>query len=138
MTSEDNIVPLFKTFEQLHSDECLIYREHYDNWHAAYRRWDLIKAVLADDDGAELSKLAAADSELGFAKSEAARLKKAHGAQLAGFYACVELTAYLRSLVEKRNARLYGLNALAKRSMRFASAQANKFYGAGAWSLPAE
>jgi hypothetical protein len=130
----DNVLPLFKTYEEMHADECEIHKQHYDDWHAAYRRWDLVNAALADDE-TELHKLAAGDTELQLAKSEAQRLKKQHGG-IAEFLADGELASKLRSLVEKRNERLYGLGALAKRSMRFASAQARKNYGPGATSLP--
>ena len=137
MTSE-NIVPLFKTFDELDRDQCVIYREHYDNWHAAYRRWDLIKAVLAEDDGAELAKLAADDSELALAKSEVARIKRERGSDklVASTFACVELVTRLRQLCEKRDERLYGLSALAKRSVRFAMAHDRRNSGPAADSLP--
>jgi hypothetical protein len=124
------LIVLFKSYDELRRDECEVYREHYDAWHAAYRRWDLVKAALADDD-TELAKLAGSDRELGLAKSEAARLKKQHG-DLAGFFANVELAARLRALVEKRNASLYGVSALAKRSLRFAMASERRYYGPAA------
>jgi hypothetical protein len=128
------LIVLFKTFEELQRDECAIYKEHYDAWHAAYRHWDLIMAALANDEN-ELTKLAAGGAELELAKSEAARLKKRHG-ELAEFYTSAALAKQLRELVEKRNERLYGHSALSKRSVRFASAHARRNYGPGANSLP--
>jgi len=130
-------VPLFKTFEQLHADECEIYQEHHDAWHAAFHRWDLVKAVIADD-AAELTKLTTGDAEMALAKSDAARFKVGDCGDhvLAIARATTELSDTLRSLVEKRNERLYGLGTLAKRSMRFASAHVRTNYGAGAQHLP--
>jgi hypothetical protein len=133
VTEENKIVPLFKNFEQLHEEECVIYKEHYDAWHAAYRKWDLIKAALADDT-AELNKLAAGDAEMALAKSEAARLKKQYRYH-PDFYATADLVNTLKALVEKRDGRLFGLGAVAKRSMRFARAHASKNFGPGATSL---
>jgi hypothetical protein len=129
-TIEGNIVPLFKNYEELHREECEIYKDHYDKWHAAYRKWDLVKAAI-DNDENELSKLAAGDSELDLAKSEAARLKKRYR-DSAEFFATVELAKYLRELVERHNDRLFGMSALAKRSMRFAMAQDRRNYGPAA------
>jgi hypothetical protein len=120
----DNIVQLFKTYEQMHADECAIYKEHYDAWHAAYHRWDLVKAALADDPPAELAKLAAGDGELALAKSDAARLKTT--CCYPDVAADAELAKKLRALEEKNAERLFGLSALAKRSMRFASAHGRR------------
>lgn len=134
MTEGNNIVPLFQTYEEMDRSEREIYKEHFDAWHAAYRRWDLVKAALADDPPAELSKLAAGDGELALAKSEAARLKAS--CYCPDIAANAELARKLRTLEEKKAERLFGLSALAKRSLRFASAQARRNYGPGATSLP--
>jgi hypothetical protein len=123
------LIVFFKTFDEMQRDECAIYKEHYDAWHAAYHRWDMIRAALASDDN-ELAKFAG-DAGLDLAKSESARLKKRYGGS-AEFFATVELAKYLRGLVEKRNERLYGLGALAKRSMRFSMASERKYYGPAA------
>jgi hypothetical protein len=131
-TEGNNVVPLFKTFEQLREQECEIFKSHYDAWHAAYRRWDLVKAAIADDEN-ELTKLAAGGDELALAKSDAVRLRKSYNPELS---ATCELASALRALCERRNERLFGLGTLAKRSMRFASAHERRNYGSGAESLP--
>jgi hypothetical protein len=131
-----DIVPIFKTFEQMRTEEHRIARDHFDKWHAAYRQWDLIKATLADD-GTELTKLAGDDTETALAKSEASRLKKSYG-ECAEFFADCALARRLRTLVDQRSEKLYGLGALAKRSQRFASVQARPYYGPAATVLQME
>jgi hypothetical protein len=132
IAEDTKIVPLFRTYAEMQQDECAIYKEHYDAWHAAYRRWDLVNAALADDD-TELNKLAASDPEMALAKSDAERLRKLYHPEIS---ATAELASTLRKLCEKRNERLYGLGALARRSQRFASAHANRSFGPAAESLP--
>jgi hypothetical protein len=92
-------------------------------WARAERRVPqvgLVKAAIADD-ATELTKLATGNAEMALAKSDAARFKVGDRGDnvLAVACATTELSDTLRSLVEKRNERLYGLGALAKRSMRF-------------------
>ena len=127
-----NVVPLFKTFEALHEEECAIYKWFYDAWHDEFHQWDLVNAALANDEG-ELSKLAAGNAERAIAKRAASRLRKGCNPE---FFASCELARTLHALVKKRSEQLYGLGTLARRSQRFASAHASRNYGAGAQSLP--
>jgi hypothetical protein len=125
---ETNIVPLFKTFDELDRDEHAIALAFYNEWQAAYRRWDLVKVVLADDN-VTLTKLDVGDIELAMAKSAAGKFRSRRDPTIG---ADAELAAALRAACEKRDARMFGFGALAKRSQRFASAQLNRSYGPGA------
>jgi hypothetical protein len=129
ISDQENVVPLFKTFEELHRDEVAIYQEHYSEWHRAYARWDVTLAVLKNDNTA-LAKCAG-NADFDIAKAEAQSLKKQHG-DLAEFYANSALIKQLRALVDKRNERLFGLGEVARRSARFASVQRRPYYGPAA------
>jgi hypothetical protein len=135
MTDEENIVVLFKTFEDLKRDEDKIIGEYEAEWAKAYSVWDLTRAVI-DDDKTELAKFAAAP-ELALIKADvAASVKKYKDTAVANAHATAVCAASLRAAVEKRNNLLFGYSALAKRSLRFASAHASRNYGPGAASLP--
>ena len=123
-----NVVPLFKTFEELHRDEIAIFKHHHDEWTAAFRQWDLVCAALQNDEG-ELTKLAGAGAELSIAKAAAARFKAHPAPELA---AAADLAKRLRALAEDRDERLFGLGDVAKRSLRFASAQQRRYHGPAA------
>jgi hypothetical protein len=132
---EDNIVVLFKTFEDLKRDEDLILREYAEEWEKAYVVFDMTTAVIHDDQTA-MAKFAG--PEMALAKSEAERLKSQYGGSIAvaESKAMVTLVKGLKAAVEKRNERLFGHTSLAKRSLRFAMAHERRSYGPGAPALP--
>ncbi|MET4483031.1 hypothetical protein [Bradyrhizobium sp. F1.13.3] len=128
-----NIVPLrFQSFEELQRTEQEIFADHYEAWHAAFAKFDHVDAALKGDDGA-LAKCTA--SEMTLAKAEAARHLREFGA-LAKVGALEDLVATLRHLNEVRDAALFGYGAVARRSLRFARSNPDRFYGPGASSLP--
>jgi hypothetical protein len=131
----ENVIVLFKTFEDLKRDEDQILSEYEAEWAKAYSVWDMTNAAI-DDDATAMAKFAG--PEMTLAKAEAARLKsKCNGSiAVANSGAMVTLVTSLKAAVEKRNTRLFGFGALAKRSQRFASARASENYGPGAESLP--
>jgi hypothetical protein len=133
----ENVIVLFKTFEDLKREEDLILSEYEAEWAKAYSAWDMTSAAI-DDDATAMAKFAG--PEMTLAKAEAARLKsKCNGSvAVANSGAMVTLVKSLKAAVDKRNDRLFGYSALAKRSMRFALAHANKSYGPGASTLPPE
>ena len=129
--STENVVVLFKTFEDLKRDEDLILKEYAAEWEKAYVIFDMTEAALNNDAGA-LAKFIGPD--LALAKAEAERLKSKYTAPET--QAMVTLVKSLKAAVDKRNERLFGYTALAKRSLRFASAHGRRNYGPGAASLP--
>jgi hypothetical protein len=129
----ENVVVLFKNFEDLKRDEGQILKEYAAEWERAYVMFDMTEVAFNKDETA-LAKFDGAD--LALAKSEAERLRSSGSMTTAKVQALVTLTKSLKAAVDRRNDRLFGHTALAKRSMRFASAHARRSYGAGATSLP--
>jgi hypothetical protein len=135
MSEENKIVPLFKTFEEMQRDEEEILKDFAAEWEHAYVLNDMAFAAIENDETA-MAKFAG-QPEMALAKAEVERQEsKYSGDTLARVKATAALAKRLRAAVEKRDARLYGLSALAKRSMRFASAHARRSYGPGAPWLP--
>lgn len=137
MIGESNVVPLFKTFEELQSDEAEIIADFNAELDEATKLLELTFAALQDD-GDALAKLDSADLTL--AKSTADRLLAERRRQNPkfGFATVVALaklgakTAALtavRDALLKRNRRLFGLDNLAKRSARHAAAMARSSAG---------
>jgi hypothetical protein len=129
--SMENVVVLFKSFEDLKRDEDLILKEYAEDWEKAYRIFDMTTAAL-NNDAAALAKFVG--PELALAKADAERIKSKFA--VPDVQAMVTLVKSLKAAVDKRNARLFGCTALAKRSLRFASSHARKNFGPGATSLP--
>jgi hypothetical protein len=132
MIEGSNIVPLFKNFAELQRDEDEILKQYAAEWERAYVIYDMTEAAL-NNDATALAKFAASP-EMALAKSEAQRLRSRYAAPET--FAMVTLVKSLKAAVEKRNDRLYGHTALAKRSMRFAMAHDRRNYGTAANSLP--
>lgn len=133
MIEGDKVVPLrFQNFEDMCRDQEKILRDHFENWQQAYSQFDAVNAALAGDT-AMLAKMAPADADLG--KAEADRLTKQHG-KSANIYALATLVQTLRDLCETRDRKLFGHSAVAKRSLRFARANPQQFYGPAASTLP--
>jgi hypothetical protein len=116
----ENIVPLFKSFEELKSDEEQILKDFAGEWEAAYVTFDERQPAVA------LAKVNAGNDCL---KSADALLVKRNS--------IISLVNDLKAAVEKRNGRLFGFDELAKRSYRFATAQ-RRNYGAAATILSIE
>ena len=116
----ENIVPLFKTFEDLKSDEEQILKDFADEWERAYIQFEKRQPAVA------------------LAKAHAGHdcLKRAD-ALLAKRNSIITLVNDLKAAVEKRDGRLFGFDELAKRSYRFATAE-RRNYGAAATILPIE
>jgi hypothetical protein len=130
----NNVVPIrFQSFDELQRSEREIFVKHHDGWHAAFHRFDMVDAALKGDDAA-LAKCAGPD-EVPMAKVEASRLRSKHG-DAANIYALQSLVKTLREINETRDRQLYGHTAVAKRSLRFASANPDRFYGPAASLLP--
>ena len=136
-TMESNVVPLFRTFTELQHDQHQIMSDYFADWERAYEIWDIAKAAM-DGDASALAKFTQSDSaHVALAKSEAHRSKTLYGdLAVAESRALAKLVASLKAAVDKRNDRLFGHTALARRSMRFAMAQERRNYGPGATSLP--
>jgi len=129
MTGE-NIVVLFKKFEDLQRDEQKILHEFCCEWEAAYKRFDVVQAAISGDNAA-LAKFDG--TEVALAKSDVERsIKKFGDTGVADVGSVAKLAADLKAAVEKRNGRLFGFTALGKRSMRFAMAQDRRYYGPAA------
>jgi hypothetical protein len=126
-----NVVPLFKTFEQLQSDEAEILADYEAELDAAVKADDLARAGLGIDKD-ELSKLNTVDREL--AKAAADRLLgEARGdVAIAKANLRTEGLTAIRDALRKRNERLFGIGELAKRSRRFATAASRRYYGPAA------
>lgn len=122
----------FQTFEESQREEHKILTEHAAAWEKANAEYTAVVASLSGDD-VGLAKMVASEVALG--KADADRLRKQHGAS-ADIFAMQALVSKLRALTEKRDERLFGYGAVAKRSLRFASANPDRFYGPAASSLP--
>ena len=164
MTEGNNIVPIFKTFDELQHDHDEIRKDFENDWLEAFKIFDVARAAVLDEDKATLAKIV--DTE----PSPFAALKKSGAlAALAKFdpelsakidkmsseFAVVvaehnrlkkEITAGREAIknlndgraaaIQKHDERLFGFGALRRRSQRFASAHERKNFGPGATSLP--
>jgi hypothetical protein len=145
MSNPEGIVVLFKTFEELARDEEQIIADYHGEWAQAYKAYDAQSAVavplakvVTDDPRisvmfAALKKLAkqmperraeieTMSADLTELAAGSATLKR----RLAEQQALTSLSRSLQTAVTKRNERLHGFGALAKRSQRFATAQLNR------------
>jgi|GEM_PF-6250613 len=133
------VVPLFQTFDQLRSNEYDVLSEHYEAWNKAFARYLALDAVLKGDTDA-LAKCSSVDADL--AKSEAARRMallspetRKYNPDHARVHALKDFATELRTLCEKRDERLFGLSAVAKRSLRFARATPSRVFAGSATIL---
>ena len=134
--TEDNVVVLFKKFEDLQRDEAEITGEFMAEWERAYRKFDIVQAAINGDHVA-LAKFA--DPEVALAKSQVEGSIKTFGDTLvARVRSVATLASALKDAVSKRDGRLYGVTEVAKRSRRFAMAQDRRNYGPAAAVLPME
>jgi hypothetical protein len=153
---EENVVVLFRTFDELASDEAKIIAEYHQEWEQAYKAYDaaqsavaasLAKVIpydphiskmfgalkkLAQEMPERRSEIETMSADLTELAAGSATLKR----RLAEQQALTSLSRSLATAVTKRDERLYGFGALARRSQRFANAQARKSYGPAATSLP--
>jgi hypothetical protein len=122
----EKVVPLFQDYETVQREQYEICAEHLAAWNEAGELWKATCAAI-DANNNELAKFAAPQVTL--AKAEASRLlaKNRDIAVLAKMAATYELHERLQAVTQKRNDRLWGLNAVAKRSARFASAQPRRY-----------
>jgi hypothetical protein len=152
MTEKDNVVPLFKTFEEMQRDEEAILADFEKDWHGAFKAFEVASDAVLDDEAplakvittpaplvalqksgaiAALSKLdwsLAAEVETMFknfaaVSAEHRRLKKKIEA---GHKAMQNLENARRAAIERRDERMFGHGALRRRSQRFASAHARR------------
>jgi hypothetical protein len=161
MTTGDNIVPLFRTFDELQANETAIAVDAVREWNEANQAYDAAMSKVA-----ALKKNPPGDISEDYPRTIAALKKMAtqnpsaastcnsmiqdlaaleiHRIDLASKLAIsqaetdalAQLGAARKAVIEKRDQRMFGFGALARRSQRFATAQLNKAYGPGAASLP--
>jgi hypothetical protein len=131
---DDKIVPLFMSYEDFEAAKAEICAEHLEQWQALGRVWKAQHAAI-DADTTELAKYDA--PEVALAKADASRLlaKNHNNATAAKLEATLDLHAKWQEITIKRNDRLFGIGAVAKRSARFASARRRPI-GASATVLP--
>jgi hypothetical protein len=155
----ENVVPLFMTFEDLQSTEQTIWAEFCAEWDSAYKHYDEVIASLpACPPNPVIKFRKPKDADLSKALAQATTpaerreilAKALHEAKIATDHltkqvefnsakheALNTLIASLKAAVSKRNERLYGTTAVAKRSLRFATARnRGNNYGPGGGSLP--
>jgi hypothetical protein len=155
----ENVVVLFKTFEDLKRDEDLILKECSAQWDDAFSAFEVARDSVLAGDGAALAKVVDTASSFAALKKSGryAALKKLDPSlcakidKISSEFAIVaaehhrlktEITAKLEVIqtlhnaraaaIEKRNDRLYGNTALARRSLRFAMASDRRYYGPAA------
>jgi hypothetical protein len=116
-----NVLPLFQNFEQMQHEEREALQEYATDNEKIFAKYDAVMAIVADDEPA-LAKFADSDVEL--AKSYV----RQHGAR-ATSEATFEAGAALLAALKRRNARLYGVGELAKRTQRFAMAVSRRYDG---------
>ncbi len=126
----ENVVVLFKKFEELQRDEDEIMREFLAEWEGAYQKFDVVQAAI-NGDNTTLAKFD--NAEVSLAKAEvASSIRKFGDTKVAEVSSVAKLAGDLKAAVEKRNGRLFGFTALGKRSMRFAMASERRYYGPAA------
>jgi len=150
---ETNVVPIFKTFDDLQADEQQILADLEREWNEANEVFDsamaktavLKKDMPTDGDSSQgyhravaglkaLAKLNPSNaSSCAKMIADLTDIEMSHRAvaaemqnRLAKKEALVGLLRARNAAVEKRDQRLFGFGALAKRSQRFATAQLNK------------
>ena len=118
--NEGIIVPLFQTFEQLQSAEQEIAADFFKDWHAAMACYEMRQAVISGDTN-ELAKFDGAEVELAKAVvAESVKKYHSHGHTLIAMASSQStLTAELLAALDRRDERMFGLGAVAKRSARF-------------------
>jgi hypothetical protein len=148
MEEETNVVPLFRTFEELDHDEKQILADYHAEWEEAYKVYDAARAAIAADEAmlkkidttpvidgrisaacaalakampAQRSEIESIPSELAGLAAGAKLLKREFDIRFAERKALNTLAGSMKAAIAKRDDRLYGLGAIAKRSARFAS-----------------
>jgi hypothetical protein len=124
-TTEDNVVVLFKTFEELQRDERQIVADLDGDLDEILRRCELAIIGL-EGDSTELAKLGGADQQL--AKSAATRLLFENhncdtAARMQAHNECLRAAIEARKKADKL---MHGHGALCRRSARRAAAVARK------------
>lgn len=159
--TEDNIVPIFKTFDELQADESAIVTDLEREWAEANQAYDAAMERVAMIKKAPPGDISEAYTGTVTALKKFAKLNppsastchkiiqdlaaiETHRIDLAGELAIAraendaitKLIGARKAALNKRDERMFGFGALARRSQRFATAQLNKSYGPGAASLP--
>ena len=116
-----NVLPLFQKFEDMQREEQEALQEYASANERLFAKYDAVMAIVADDEPA-LAKFADSDVEL------AKAYVRHHGAR-AKSEATTEAGIALLAALKRRNARLYGVGEVAKRSERFAMAVARRYRG---------
>jgi hypothetical protein len=151
MIKESNIVPIFKTFDQLQSDETAIAVDVEREWNDANDAFDAAMAKVArlkkappGDIGDDYNRTIAALKKFAQQNPSAASTCNSMIKELAAFEirridvegelaisraetdALSRLVAARKAVIEKRDRRMFGHGALAKRSQRFATAHMHR------------
>jgi hypothetical protein len=149
--TKDNVVPIFKTFDELQADESAIATDATREWNEANQAFDAamskVAALRKNPPGdisaaytstiAALKKLAkqspATASTCNSMIHDLAALEKRRiefvgelAISRAETDALSKLIGARKAALEKRDRRMFGFGALAKRSQRFATAQMNR------------
>jgi len=160
---ENVIVPIFRTFEELQSDEDAILAGFEEDWQQAFKVFEGARDAVLEDkatlakvvdtepspfaalkksgrfaalkklDPGLAAKIDEMSAEFAVVVAEHKRLKKEI---TAGCEAINNLNDARRAAISKRDERMFGFGALRRRSQRFASAHERRNYGPGASSLP--
>jgi hypothetical protein len=124
---ENNVVPIFRTFDDLKHKEQRIMGEFLSEWEGAYRKFDAVQAAISGDSTA-LEKFAT--DEVVVAKYAVDNSIRKYGdAAVANIQSTATLAKTLKAAVDRRNERLFGLGALAARSLRFVTALQRRHCG---------
>jgi hypothetical protein len=153
-----NIVPLFKTFDELERDQLEIIEQFRTDWDAAWKTFEAARSAIETDKAAlaklgdeppdrslTLAPLTKAEpyasvyktyndlvSEFARVKAENRRLKARLNIELAKRQAVATLKMSREAAIRKRDERLWGHSTVAKRSARFANAQSRPYFGPAA------
>jgi hypothetical protein len=151
----ENVVVIFRTFEELQRDQDLILADFEKQWQDAWDAFEVARdALRAEDEGGTLAKVIATPffaartlaaltkfdpslrAEIDELSSQFAKVAAEHHRLTKQHEVLQNLESARKAAIEKRDGRLYGFGKLARRSQRFASAHERKNYGPGGASLP--
>jgi hypothetical protein len=117
----ENVLPLFQSFEEMQREEHAALQEYADTTERIFAKYDTVLAIVADDEPV-LAKFAESDVDV------AKAYVQQHG-KSAKSGATYECGVALVAAIKRRNARLYGVGELAKRSRRFAASVSRRYAG---------
>lgn len=117
----ENVVPIFVTSDQMMAEQAEAEAEYATENLRIFAKFDAVCAVITGDPSA-LAKVA--DGEVDLAKAFVEQ-----NGDMAQCRANYEAAIALKAAITRRNDRIYGVNEMAKRARRFASAVARRYSG---------